>query len=273
MPLKASMTDLSDLVDLVDALIPRAGTLALRWFRADPAELGMADKGGAAGFDPVTEADRAVEEFLRAELGGRFPGDRIIGEEQGVTGPPEAGRCWVIDPIDGTKAFVTGVPTWGILLGLVMDGRPVAGWMHQPYLGETFMAAGGVGRFTGRSGQRPLRAARTTELAEAVLYCTHPNMFTTPGERTAFDRVAGAVRLQRYGGDCYAYCLLALGQIDLVVEGGLQPYDIIPLIPIIEAAGGVVTDRDGHAPLEGGFVVAAATPELHAQALALINQM
>lgn len=269
MPLKAPLTDLTD---VIDALIPQAGALALRWFRADPADLGMADKGGAMGFDPVTEADRAVEDFLRAELGSRFPDDRIIGEEQGVTGPSGAGRCWVIDPIDGTKAFITGVPAWGILLGLMVDGRPVAGWMHQPYLGETFAAAGGVGRFTGRSGQRPLRTSRTAELAEAVLYCTHPNVFTTSEERAAFDRVAGAVRLQRYGGDCYAYCLLALGQIDLVVESSLQPYDIIPLIPIIEAAGGMVTGRGGEPPVEGGFVVAAATPELHAQALALINQ-
>jgi myo-inositol-1(or 4)-monophosphatase len=134
------------------------------------------------------------------------------------------------------------------------------------------MASGGVGRFTDRSGRRPLRAAGTTDLAEAVLYCTHPSMFTTPEELAAFERVAAAVRLQRYGGDCYAYCLLALGQIDLVVEAGLQPYDIIPLIPIIEAAGGVVTDRNGRPPLDGGFVVAAATAELHAQALALINQ-
>jgi myo-inositol-1(or 4)-monophosphatase len=263
---------LAELTDVIDALMPRAGALALRWFRADPAELGMADKGGAAGFDPVTEADRAVEEYLRAELAGRFPGDRIIGEEQGDTGPPAAGRCWIIDPIDGTKSFVTGVPAWGILLGLLVDGRPVAGWMHQPYLDETFAAVDGVGMFTGRSGRRPLRAARTAHLAEAVLYCTHPSMFTTLEERAAFDRVAGAVRLQRYGGDCYAYCLLALGQIDLIVESSLEPYDIVPLIPIIEAAGGVVTDRAGRPPLGGGFVVAAATPELHAQALALLDR-
>jgi histidinol-phosphatase len=269
MPLEPPLTELTD---VVDALIPRAGTLALRWFRADPADLVMADKGGATGFDPVTEADRAVEEFLRAELGRRFPADQIIGEEQGATGPSGADRRWIIDPIDGTKAFVTGVPAWGILLGLMVGGQPVAGWMHQPYLGETFTAAGGVGRFTGRSGQRPLRTTRTTELAEAVLYCTHPSMFTTARERAAFDRVADAVRLQRYGGDCYTYCLLALGQIDLAVESSLQPYDIIPLIPIIEAAGGVVTDRDGRPPLEGGFVVAAATPQLHARALTLINQ-
>jgi myo-inositol-1(or 4)-monophosphatase len=269
MPLE---TPLSELTDVVDALIPQAGALALRWFRADPADLGMADKGGDAGFDPVTEADRTVEDFLRGELNARFPGDRIVGEEQGITGPSGAGRCWVIDPIDGTKAFITGVPAWGILLGLMVDGRPVAGWMHQPYLGETFMAAAGVGVFTGRSGQRPLRASRTAKLSDAVLYCTHPSMFTTPRERAAFARVANAVRLQRYGGDCYAYCLLALGLIDLVVESGLQPYDIIPLIPIIEAAGGVVTDRAGRPPLEGGFVIAAATPQLHAQALELINQ-
>ncbi|MBW8485716.1 inositol monophosphatase family protein [Actinomadura parmotrematis] len=259
-------------LDGVGGLVAEAGRLALRWFRADPAALGVADKGGRTGFDPVTEADRAVEGLIRAGLAERFPGDAVLGEEQGLTGDPDAPRRWMVDPIDGTKAFVSGVPAWGILLGLLDGGRPVAGWLHQPYLGETFAAAGGRGTFTGRDGAAsPLRARGTTRMADAVMYTTHPNMFATEEERAAFGRIAGAVRLQRFGGDCYSYGLLALGQVDLVVEADLHPYDIVPLIPIIEAAGGTVTDRAGRTPVEGGFVVAAATPELHAAALALVN--
>ncbi|MQY09835.1 inositol monophosphatase family protein [Actinomadura macrotermitis] len=257
--------------DDIAGLLAEAGRLALRWFRADPAALGTLDKGGPGGYDPVTEADKAVETLLRAGLAERFPADRVLGEEQGLTGDPAARRCWVIDPIDGTKAFVSGVPAWGILVGLLDGDRPVAGWMHQPYLGETFAAVDGAGTFTGPAGRSPLRTRATTALGDAVMYTTHPSMFATDDERAAFERISGAVRLQRFGGDCYSYCLLALGQLDLVVENQLHSYDIVPLIPIIEAAGGVVTDRQGRTPVEGGFVIAAATPQLHAEALAVLG--
>ncbi len=211
-----------------------------------------------------------TERFLRSELSARYPDAGIAGEEGGVTGPAGPAQ-WIIDPIDGTRAYITGVPMWGVLLGLVVDGRPVAGWCCQPYLDETFVAIGGRGWLDRADRRRDLGTRQTTDLAEASMYSTHPSMFTTPWAKAAFEALAGRVRLQRFGGDCYSYCLLALGAIDLVVEASLQPYDIVPLIPIVEAAGGVVTGPQGETPLEGGFVVAAATPELHARALECIG--
>ena len=256
--------DLSQVAGIVEPLLVQAADVALRSFRTPLAEI---DKGGPAGYDPVTEADRRTEELLRAGLREAFPDSCVEGEEGGRTGPDPARARWVIDPIDGTKAYVTGMPMWGVLLGLVIDDRPVAGWMRQPYLDETFGAVDGEG-WCDRAGHRtPLQCRTTTSLDQARLYTTHPSMFTTEADRTGYEQLSGAVQLQRFGGDCYSYCLLALGYVDLVVEAGLYPYDIVPLVPIIEAAGGVITGRSGGVPLDGGFVVAAATPELHASAL------
>ncbi|MCK6555955.1 inositol monophosphatase family protein [Candidatus Binatia bacterium] len=261
--------DLAAAAAAIEPLLAEAGALTLRWFRT-PVQID--DKGGAHGYDPVTEADRAVETLLRDGLTARFPEHAIVGEEHGKSGPPDARVRWIIDPIDGTRAFVSGIPEWGILVGLTVDGQPVAGWAHIPYLGETFAGVGGRGWFerTGQGQRQPLRTRPTTELAAATLFCTHPSTFAAAG-RLAFERLAARVRLQRYGGDCYSYCLLALGHIDLVVESSLQPYDIVPLMPIIAAAGGVVTDPGGRPPLDGGTVIAAATPELHAQAMAVFG--
>ena len=260
--------DVAHAAEVVASLLPAAGAIALRWFRTD---LVAEDKGSAVGYDPVTEADRAIEAHLRAGLLAVFPDHQVVGEEGGTTGGDGRIR-WIIDPIDGTKAFVSGTLGWGTLIGLVVDDQPVAGWLHQPYTGETFSAIGGEGWFERGAERRRLRTRNTEDLGVATLYATHPNMFQDPDERDAFERVALVARLQRYGGDCYAYALVALGQIDIVVESSLMPYDIVPLVPIIEAAGGVVTDRSGRTPLEGGFVIAAATAALHAQALAIVNQ-
>jgi myo-inositol-1(or 4)-monophosphatase len=263
----AAPVDLTAAAAVIEPLLDAAAALALRWFRS---ELSVDDKGGAAGYDPVTEVDRGIEALLRAGLAARFPGHAIVGEEHGSSGPADARASWIIDPIDGTRAFISGAPEWGTLVGLRVDGRPAAGWADIPYLGERFSAVGGEGWFTHGGARRPLRARRAAALADAVLRSTHPAVFTA-GERAAFERLAACVRLQRWGGDCYSYCLLALGHVDLVVEASLQAYDIVPLIPIIEAAGGVVTDLEGRPPLTGGMVVAAANPSLHEQALAVLR--
>ena len=243
-----------------------AGEIALSYFRRT---LNVDNKLDDGRFDPVTQADREVESFLREKLGRRFSEFGIVGEEEGVK-QGTTNVNWVIDPIDGTKAFISGFPTWGILLGLQQGERALAGLMYQPATNELFYgsAAGGGLRQHGKTVE--LRTRPTKRLAEAILYCTHESMFVDEANLVAFRRIAAKARLQRFGGDCYAYCMLALGQIDLVVEDTLQPYDIVPLIPIIEAAGGVVTDARGKSPVAGGFVVAAASRQLHEAAMSLL---
>ncbi|EFV91367.1 MAG: hypothetical protein H5T80_03705 [Dietzia sp.] len=275
-----------DLTEHLDELLAASGRIARRHFYGDLAALAATDKGAVASngaavggnghrYDPVTEADRAIEELLRAGISSMSPGDRVVGEENGVTGPADAARTWYLDPIDGTKAFLTGMTGWGTLVGVVEDGRAVAGWMDQPVLGETFSAVHGratVRRRTNGPEAIDLRVSGCTELSEAIMYTTHPSMFGDDGEvRSRYDDLGRRVRLQRFGGDCYAYCMLAAGRVDLVVEADLKSYDIVALIPIIEAAGGVITGPDGRQPLEGGTVVAAATPELAEQAWAVLR--
>ena len=258
--------DVSEALDFARSLLPAAGSLALRYFRRP---VRVDNKLAQGRFDPVTCADREIEALLRMELRRRFPTFGVIGEEQGHT-PGRSDVNWVIDPIDGTKAFISGFPTWGILIGLQQGDSALAGLMYQPVTGELFFgsAAGGSLRQHGQSVA--LQTRSTERLGDAILYCTHEQMFADETNLAAFRRIAAKARLQRFGGDCYAYCMLALGQIDLVVEDTLQPYDIVPLIPIIEAAGGVVTDAQGRSPVAGGFVVAAASRALHEEALSLL---
>lgn len=254
-------------VEAAASIAEAAGPIALRYFRA---AVEVEDKSDGKAFDPVTRADREVEASIRSELVRQFPGYGVRGEEEGVLESDSPLR-WVIDPIDGTRAFISGVPAWGILLGLTQENECLAGVMHQPYLQETFLGTRDAAWMRHAGKERPLRTRPTVELSSAILYCTHPSMFVADRERKGFERVAAASRMMRYGGDCYSYALLAMGQIDLVIEGGLQPYDIIPMIPIVEGAGGIVTDDRGGPAVQGGFVVAAANRELHARALEIFN--
>lgn len=228
------------------------------------------------GFDPVTEADREAEQAIRALIRAEHPGHGILGEEFGAENVT-SDHVWVIDPIDGTRSFISGIPLWGTLVGLTERGNAVAGIMAQPFIGELFYATGGEAWYEGPDGGphgkgKPQRLAtrKTTSLAEATLCTTTPALFQGD-RRAAYDRLEKAVRLPRYGTDCYAYVMLAAGNIDLVVEVGLQPYDIVALIPIIEAAGGMVTEWSGGPAEDGGGIIAAATPELHAAAMAALH--
>jgi myo-inositol-1(or 4)-monophosphatase len=260
-PIDADL-DLDALDTTVAALLPEAGEIALRWFRS---ELDAEDKGGGRGYDPVTIADRDIEQLLRSRLSGVYPRHEVVGEEFGATGPPGRYR-WLIDPIDGTKAFVTGSPLWGTLLGLLDDGRPLAGWIHQPYLEETFVGFAHRGAWLERRHTRAaLRTRRGVPLDRAVVYCTTPAMFTDPWERELFAAVSGRARLVRFGGDCYAYAQLAMGHVDVVIDTDLKPYDIVGPMAVVEAAGGVVCGRDGASAAEGGFVVTCGSPELAAE--------
>jgi histidinol phosphatase-like enzyme (inositol monophosphatase family) len=258
--------DLDAVEASVAAMLGNAGAIALRWFRSD---VEAEDKGGDRGYDPVTVADRDIERVLRERLTAAYPDHEVVGEEAGSSGPPGRYR-WLIDPIDGTKAFVTGSPLWGTLLGLLDDGHPVAGWIHQPYLEETFVGIAGRGAWMVRRGSRhPLHTRHGVGLDDAVVYCTTPTMFTDPAERALFEAVSHRARLVRYGGDCYAYAQLAMGHVDVVIDTGLQPYDIVAPMAVIEAAGGVVSGRCGVSAAEGGFVVAAGSPEVADQVASL----
>jgi histidinol phosphatase-like enzyme (inositol monophosphatase family) len=258
----------ADQVARVTKLVQQASMSSLAWYRDGVA----VENKATTGFDPVTEADRSVERDLRAGLEEIF-GDahQIVGEEYGTTGQ---GRfAWYLDPIDGTRAFVTGQPMWGTLVGLLDTelGKTVAGWMHIPPLGETYVAAGtGSTKRLGPMGAGAISTSSVTELGAATLLSTDPRMFQGP-YASVFERLTSQVRLTRFSGDCVNYGLLAEGGADLVVENGLQPYDVMALIPIVVQAGGVITNLDGAEPIEGGYVVAASTLELHKAALDFLN--
>lgn len=236
-------------------------------FRA-PIVIDNKDPGG--GFDPVTVADQAAEAALRAAISARFPEHGIQGEEQADKRGTSV-WSWIIDPIDGTRSFVSGMPTWGTLVGLLEDGVPRYGMMSQPFTGDCFIGGAGQADLFSHGQHTRLTCRRDRNLAAATLFSTTPEMFAPGVELDAFNALAKAVRLTRFGADCYGYCLLAAGYVDLVVEANLGFYDIAPLIPIIEAAGGVVTDWSGKPMRGGGRAVAAASGALHTAALALLR--
>lgn len=256
---------LSDL-DVAHLLADAARAAILPHFRASGL---LSENKLAEGFDPVTVADRAAEQAMRALLAEHRPEDGIWGEEFGQS-RSDNGRQWVLDPIDGTRGFVSGTPTWGVLIALSQAGAPTLGVIDQPYIGERFVGAAGAAHMTGPQGARRIRVRAGRPLDQAILFTTFPEVGTDQ-ERRAFDAVSGQVQLTRYGMDCYAYALLAAGQIDLVIEAGLNAYDIQAPIAVIEAAGGIVTDWTGGPAQNGGTALAAASPELHAAALELLR--
>ena len=198
---------------------------------------------------------------MRALILRDLPDHGILGEEYGSE-RLDAEHVWVLDPIDGTRAFISGLPVWGTLIGLTRAKKPVLGMMHQPFTGERFVGDGARAWYRGPDGARDLEARACERLEDAVLFTTSPSLFVGE-ERTAFDRIESTVRLSRYGVDCYAYCMVAAGFVDVVIESGLKPYDIVALIPVIEGAGGVVTSWTGGSAADGGRVVASGDPRLH----------
>ena len=259
--------DISDLADMAHALADIAAAQTLPRFRAR--ELGVEDKGDGV-FDPVTAADRAAERAMRAALAERRPRDGILGEEY-ADAAGESGLTWVIDPIDGTRAFMAGAPTWGTLVSVTDAAGVVFGLIDQPWTRERWWGGRGVpARLRTHAGESALTTRDQTMLARATLCSTFPEIGSTE-ERAAFARAAGVARIVRYGLDCYAYGLLAAGHVDIVIEAGLKPYDICAPIAVIEAAGGVVTDWDGGPAHGGGRILAAANEALHARARAALS--
>jgi myo-inositol-1(or 4)-monophosphatase len=249
----------------VDRLAAASGETLLPFFRT---ALGVENKGPVHAFDPVTEADRAAESVMRRLIHDSFPSHGIVGEEFG-TERPDAEYVWVLDPIDGTKSFIAGMPIWGTLIGLQHNGTPVFGLMHQPYIRESFSGDGAAAWYRGPSGKRDLATRACAGLNEATLFTTSP-LLMNEADRASFARVEAKARLSRYGGDCYAYCMLAAGHIDLIIETELKPYDVAALVPIITGAGGLITTWEGRPAQNGGRIVAAGDKRVHNEAMALL---
>jgi len=254
-----------DFSAFVNELASLSGETILPFFRT---ALSVTDKGNGQ-FDPVTAADHAAENAMRALIRQTFPEHGVIGEEFG-SDRPDAEYVWVLDPIDGTKSFMAGMPAWGTLIALTRFGEPVFGMMNQPFIGERFSGDGMAASYKGPAGDRELRVRACETLADAVLFTTSP-LLMNDADRKTFGKVEAAVRLSRYGGDCYAYCMLAAGHVDLVIETGLKPYDIIPLVPIITGAGGIITTWENGSAVTGGRIVAASDKRVHAAALELLK--
>ena len=257
---------LIDFSAFIGRLATTSGETILPFFRTS---LSVDDKGSNKDFDPVTEADRAAEAVMRRLIKANFPQHGIIGEEFGAE-REDAEYVWVLDPIDGTKSFIGGFPVWGTLIALMHRGTPVFGMMHQPFIGERFSGDNGSATYKGPSGERRLAVRRCASLKEATV-CTTSPLLMNEADRATFRRVEQAARLSRYGGDCYAYCMLAAGHIDLVVETELKPYDINALIPIVTGAGGIVTTWEGKPAQAGGRIIAAGDERVHEEAMKLLN--
>jgi inositol-phosphate phosphatase / L-galactose 1-phosphate phosphatase / histidinol-phosphatase len=249
--------------EFAERLADEAATIALRYFRRP---LAVETKADAS---PVTAADREIEAFIRERIRKRYPSHGLLGEEHGADAG-SGGHTWVIDPIDGTKSFISGMPTFGTLIALLDGATPVLGIIDHPALRERW--AGIAGAPTRHNGV-VCRARSCTRIEDAVLFATTPDMFKGAA-RASFEAVSTSVRMRRFGADCYGYALLASGYIDAVMEAQLQPYDFMALVPVIEGAGGVITDWGGQ-PLglnSDGRVIAAATPALHCEILKRLNR-
>lgn len=264
------MNDLySELSDVAHALADAARPVALRYFRGGGQAIENKQPGLAVGdFDPVTAADREIEVEMRRILAERRPDDAILGEEFG-SAAGTSGLTWVLDPIDGTRGFISGTPTWGVLIAVGGDNGPEIGIVDQPFTGERFFGGPDGATWTRGDETRAISVRVCPDLAQATLFTTFPEV-GTQAEGAAFGRVRDRVRLTRYGMDCYAYALLAAGQVDIVIEAGLATHDVQGPIALVQAAGGVVTDWSGGPAHHGGTVIAAGDPRLHAAAMALL---
>lgn len=264
----SAIDDSAALIRVAHMLADAARPVTLRHFR----KMGLtADNKLSDAFDPVTIADREAEQAMRAILAVERPNDGILGEEfPDIVGT--SGLTWVLDPIDGTRGYISGTPTWGVLIAVSDENGPLFGLIDQPYIGERFAGGFGVAQLVGPQGTTPLRTVATRSLAQATLLTTFPEVGTKT-DMQAFQAVSQQARLTRYGMDCYGYALVASGQVDLVIEAGLNPYDIQAPIAVVQAAGGIVTDWEGGPAHDGGRAIAAANPQIHAEALAILQSV
>lgn len=269
-PAATTKADLSALLAFAHELADAAGTAIRPHFRR---AIAVTNKAAAGDFDPVTAADKAAERVVARRIAASYPDHGIIGEEYGDRGDDGQRYRWIIDPIDGTRSFIMGSPLWGTLIGLLDDGAPILGMMDQPFTGERVWADARAAHWRTADGRtRRIKTRDCASLADAIVSTTHPDLFAAGAESEGFFRVKAKARMTRYGGDCYAYCLLAAGHVDLIVEAGLKAHDIAPLLPILERAGAVVTTWDGGPATNGGQVIAAGDARTHAAALRLLRK-
>lgn len=259
------------LLELANRAADAAATITLDAFRS-PLQVQDKSARGAgtrdATIDPVTQVDRAAEQAIRDVLRAGAPHIGFVGEEsadpQDLHGD---GRRWVVDPIDGTRAYLAGMPVWGTLIALCDGPQATFGVCDVPRLGERFVGLGTMAYCVDGVGRHPLQVRVDVPLERAVVCCTTPDMFATAASRSAFEALARQSAVVRYGTDCYGYAMLAAGHVDLVVESDLSTWDVQALVPLVRGAGGIITDWQGGDPGRGGSVVAAASPALHARAV------
>jgi histidinol phosphatase-like enzyme (inositol monophosphatase family) len=251
---------------VAEEMAEAARAVTLRYFRTHMA----IDNKEAAGFDPVTAADREAEQAMRTVLAKRRPNDAIYGEEFGKSAGT-TGLTWVLDPIDGTRAFISGAPSWGVLIGLDAGQGPVLGVVDQPYIGERFIGGFGTAEMARGDTHRAIRVRPCAGLEKAILMTTFPEVGST-AEAAGFAAVSAQCQLTRFSLDCYAYALLAMGQIDLVIEAQLNAYDVQGPIGVVQGAGGIVTDWQGNPAHNGGQIIAAGDARTHAAALEILQQ-
>jgi histidinol phosphatase-like enzyme (inositol monophosphatase family) len=252
--------------DFARELAALAGKTILPLFRNPLA----VDNKIEGGFDPVTEADRSAEHAMRRAIAGKFPDHGIIGEEFDPQ-PARSEFCWVLDPIDGTRSFICGMPTWTTLIALAYQGRPILGAVSQPYVGEMFIG-GPYGSWCERgTDRRRLSVNPASDIASAILTTVAPEIYRSERQKRALQQMRSRTRMTRFGGDAYFFAMLASGFVDIAMDAGLAAYDIAALVPIIEGAGGIVTTWEGGDASQGGDILAAASAGLHASALEIIG--
>ena len=270
--MEKTSTDTDEFVAFAARLADAARGETLPRFRAGSTIVNKAQ----AGFDPVTEADREAERVQRLLISATFPDHGIVGEEFGAE-KADAEWRWVLDPVDGTRAFVCGAASWATLIALERHQRPIIGVIDQPYMNERWIGARERTVFRRGETQTVCKTSDVRELSLARVSTTDPRGtgYFSPAEADAFGAVASSARVARFSLDAYAYGLLALGELDLVIEAALQRHDFAALVPVIEGAGGVITNWRGQAPGEDdrGRIIAAATPELHEEALKLLRDV
>jgi len=247
-------------------LADAAGAVIRPYFRR---RIDVTDKGAGAAFDPVTAADREAEQVMRELIEREYPDDGILGEEFGEK-PSRNGRRWVLDPVDGTRAFITGRHEWGSLIAREENGVPVLGVIDQPMLRERFIGTNSQAHMFAEGEDVRLQVRSCADLSEAILCATHPTAYFSPQEREAFARIEPHVRMSRFGGDCYLFVALALGFVDLIVESTLKRWDVAALIPIVEGAGGIISNWQGGSCAGGGQILAAGDTRIHKAAMQLL---